>query len=146
LHAFFALNTTSNGVAEKWLAAYGLTNSYETDSTADQDGDQMLTWQEYIAGTDPTDCLSRLAFGPMIPVETNLAPEFEPEVTKVLAEVLEWTSVSGRLYTISRATNLPGVFEPLVPVQPATPPINRYTTTDSNAPRAFYRLDVQWSP
>ncbi|MCF7863664.1 MAG: glycoside hydrolase family 127 protein, partial [Kiritimatiellales bacterium] len=42
------------GTPYGWLLQYGLTN-YDTDAMADVDGDGLLSWQEYVAGTDPTD-------------------------------------------------------------------------------------------
>ncbi len=59
LTATFTEQTTANGTPYWWLAQYGLTN-YEADAVLDQDSDGMQTWQEYIAGTDPTNSNSVL--------------------------------------------------------------------------------------
>jgi len=45
---------TTNGTPYTWLQGHGLTDC-EADDILDQDDDGMLTWQEYIAGTDPTN-------------------------------------------------------------------------------------------
>ncbi|MDA0989735.1 MAG: S8 family serine peptidase, partial [Verrucomicrobia bacterium] len=62
-HAIFAANLTTNGVAESWLVAHGLTNSdFEVEAMTDQDLDRMLAWEEFIAGTDPTNAASVFKF------------------------------------------------------------------------------------
>jgi len=50
--------TTSNGTSYAWLANHGITNNQETADVSDPDGDGALTWEEYQAGTDPTDASS----------------------------------------------------------------------------------------
>jgi len=50
--------TTTNGTPYTWLESYGITNNRETADISDSDGDGALTWQEYRAGTDPTNALS----------------------------------------------------------------------------------------
>ncbi len=46
---------TTYGTPHSWLAAHGITNNYQAADIADLDGDGALTWQEYLAGTDPMD-------------------------------------------------------------------------------------------
>ncbi len=67
MHAW--LNTLANGtitaefdayrtvhdVPKWWLAQYGWTNDFEAAALTDHDGDGMAAWQEYYAGTDPTN-------------------------------------------------------------------------------------------
>lgn len=57
LVACFAENVAYHGTPEWWMAHYDLTNdaSFDTTETNDPDSDKMLTWQEYVAGTIPTD-------------------------------------------------------------------------------------------
>ncbi|MFC1462340.1 hypothetical protein ACFLQU_01930 [Verrucomicrobiota bacterium] len=45
---------TIAGTPHAWLDSHGLTN-YAADDLLDPDTDGMLTWEEYIAGTDPTN-------------------------------------------------------------------------------------------
>ncbi|MEI6807646.1 MAG: hypothetical protein WCN95_02905 [bacterium] len=47
-------NHDSNGVPRVWYESYGLTN-YMTDGMTDTDGDGALAWEEYRAGTVPTN-------------------------------------------------------------------------------------------
>lgn len=48
---------TSRGTPASWLEQYGLVSGddYETADTADTDGDGFSAWQEYVAGTVPTN-------------------------------------------------------------------------------------------
>jgi hypothetical protein len=48
-------DTNANGLPDVWEAAYGI-----TDRDADSDGDGLKDWQEYQAGTNPTNALSSL--------------------------------------------------------------------------------------
>lgn len=52
-----ATSTTPVPVPYDWLNAYALvvTNDYETAAVLDSDHDGALAWQEYVAGTSPTD-------------------------------------------------------------------------------------------
>ena len=115
-----------------WLASYGLPSDGSADYL-DSDGDGLNNWQEYLAGTNPTNASS---------------------VFKITAEqalpggqyVLRWLSVSNRLYDVMRGTNLAAGTGAFLPVPGATnlagtPPQN--TCTDSVSPastRVFYRL------
>jgi len=49
-----------DGIPDQWETAYGL-----TDPMADADGDKMLNWQEYQAGTNPNDTNSFLKIDSM---------------------------------------------------------------------------------
>jgi len=50
--------TTTNGTPYTWLDSFGITNDYELADLGDPDGDGALTWEEYLAGTDPTNAMS----------------------------------------------------------------------------------------
>lgn len=53
--------TTTQGTPLYWLSHYGLTNAASsTEALLDGDHDGMAAWQEYLAGTDPTNALSAL--------------------------------------------------------------------------------------
>ena len=71
-----------------WLASYGLPSNGSADYL-DSDGDGMNNWQEYLAGTNPTNAASvfKITSAQMIP-----GGKF----------VVRWTSVSNRLYDIMR--------------------------------------------
>jgi hypothetical protein len=115
-----------------WLASYGLPSDGSADYL-DSDGDGLNNWQEYLAGTNPTNASSafKITGGQALP-----GGQF----------VLRWLSVSNRLYDVMRGTNLAADAGAFVPVPGATnlagtAPQN--TCTDSVSPastRAFYRL------
>jgi hypothetical protein len=51
----FAATTATLGTPHWWLAQYGWMQNFDTVEAADQDGDRLFTWQEYTAGTCPTN-------------------------------------------------------------------------------------------
>jgi hypothetical protein len=56
--AVFKPFVATNGVPLWWLAQYGLSTN-DAGALADSDNDGCLNWQEYIAGTNPTNAASR---------------------------------------------------------------------------------------
>ncbi|HEY0552237.1 MAG TPA: lamin tail domain-containing protein, partial [Verrucomicrobiae bacterium] len=81
-----------NGLPDAWETAYGVTNP-----AADSDGDGMLNWQEYQAGTDPTNALSNLKINSM--VWSNAALQFR------------FQAMSNKTYGIQYKTSLnPGTW------------------------------------
>jgi hypothetical protein len=90
LVATFTNQVTTNapaGVPYEWLAGYGLTN-YDTDAVADQDSDGLKAWQEYIAGTNPTNTSSCF------------------KAAQAVRNTISWSPVSGRVYSVYWSTNL----------------------------------------
>jgi hypothetical protein len=75
----------------QWLQSYGLPVDGSADYT-DNDGDGLNNWQEYIAGTIPTDDTSVLR---MLPPAGDLA-----------GVIVSWQSVATRNYFVQRSTNL----------------------------------------
>lgn len=117
-----------NGLPVDWqLQYFGRTG---VDPLADPDGDGSNTRAEYLAGTDPTDADSALAF---------------VGVGQVGGENrLEWSSVSGRSYAVQRSTSAVGGFEDAATGLVATPPVNVWT--DDSAPGTgpyYYRLRLE---
>ncbi|MCI0365929.1 MAG: lamin tail domain-containing protein, partial [Phycisphaerales bacterium] len=53
----------ADGIPDTWEDQYGFNASNSVDRVIDSDGDGMLNWQEYIAGTDPRDSWSYLRVG-----------------------------------------------------------------------------------
>lgn len=49
---------TSRGTPHAWLESFGFSGDFEAADLLDSDGDGFLNWQEYQAGTDPTDSTS----------------------------------------------------------------------------------------
>jgi hypothetical protein len=88
---FFVEQVTTNCPAQvpyEWLASYFVTNDYNASANADQDVDGLKTWQEYIAGTVPTNKASVFAAA-----QSN-------------RNVVTWSPVTGRIYSVYWTTNL----------------------------------------
>ena len=83
-----------------WAQKYGLS----TDGSIDSDGDGMNNWQEWIAGTNPTNAASLLK---ILSVSNSVS-----------GTTVTWQSVSGKTYLLQRSTNLLA--------QPAFSTINGY--------------------
>jgi hypothetical protein len=54
------LDSDHDGLPDVWEAVYGFATNDLADAALDFDGDGMANWQEYVAGTDPTNALSYL--------------------------------------------------------------------------------------
>jgi hypothetical protein len=54
------LDNDGDGLPDAWESAHGLATNNLADAALDADGDGLANWQEYIAGTDPTNALSYL--------------------------------------------------------------------------------------
>ena len=56
IHAIFAPQLPAETVPLEWLENFGLTNrNWMAEASLDQDGDGLLTWQEYELGSSPVD-------------------------------------------------------------------------------------------
>lgn len=128
LTAEFTANLTSRGTPAWWLADFGWTNEFEAVCELDTDSDGMAAWQEYIAGTCPT----------------NLASVLRINLTRSGNRyVVEWPSVSNRFYSVQRAASLVTSFDPVTNDLPANPPRNTFTDNDTNASAGFYQVTVR---
>jgi hypothetical protein len=116
-----------------WLQQYGLPTDGSADAL-DPDSDGMNNWQEYLSGTNPT----------------NAGSVFRITSSQMLSStqfVLRWSSVSNRLYDVTRASDLTNN-APFVPLTaacnlPASPPQNVWTDSVSRASApSFYRVTV----
>ncbi|MEI6890718.1 MAG: hypothetical protein V5783_00980 [Pontiella sp.] len=122
-----AADFTAKGTPILWLEEYGLT---EADDEVDTDLDGLKNWEEYIAGTDPTDSASVLELN-SITVLTN-------------GFVLTWQSVEGKSYSVITNSSLmfsqPGVI--VSDIQGLSSETS-YTTTVSEASSVFYEIGVE---
>jgi hypothetical protein len=119
----------TNQVPQWWLAAHGLPTS-DAGATADTDTDRMRNWEEYHAGTDPTESASVF--------------RVDGVARSAGGAVLRWPSVGGQIYSVYRAPDPAGSFTPRVTGVSATPPTNTYTDAlSAGEPSGFYRITTQ---
>ena len=100
----------------------------DADMDADQDGHDNIS--EYIAGMNPNDSESVFSI-----------TYFDPSA----GYVVEWPSVTDRLYNVYWSTNLAIGFSAVT--NDLEHPINSYTDTLHGAePEGFYKVDVRLKP
>jgi hypothetical protein len=125
----YELQNPTSVLSYAWLQQFDLPVDGSADF-ADSDGDGMNNWQEWVAGTNPTNAASLL---------TLTVPTLTPgRVT------LSWSSVTNRNYFVQRATDL-SVRAPFALLQNNIKGLSGITSyTDTNAPSpAYYRVGVQ---
>jgi hypothetical protein len=61
-----------HGTPLAWLRSCGFTNDFAAAEESDPDEDRMETWEEYRAGTDPTNAASVLRFHEIAPVANGI--------------------------------------------------------------------------
>lgn len=127
--AHFSALLATNGTPHWWLASYGLSTD-DAGALSDDDFDGHQAWQEYIAGTQPNAATSVFA---VASVKSSAA-----------GMVLQWPTVSGRLYGVSWSPSPAGAFAALADATNLAWTIATYTDTVHHADsQSSYRLDVR---
>jgi hypothetical protein len=127
----YELQNPASIISYAWLQQYGLPTDGTAD-TADSDLDGMNNWQEWRAGSNPTNTLSFLQM---------LAPTNKPSGIS-----LAWQSVTNRTYFLQRSLNLSAQPAFFTLQSNIAGKAGTTTYTDSNAVGAgpfFYRVGVQ---
>lgn len=138
----FQISTESlaaHDVPRWWLGVHSLTNHWDWDNNAlgDQDGDNISTWEEYIADTVPTSSASRFTVSISNPaiIVTNTH--------------VSWLGSTNRLYTLEKTSNLLSSSSwrsvPAVTDVPGTGGFMVYTNGISSVPE-FFRTKVSIQP
>jgi hypothetical protein len=129
--ATFAPYTTAMGTPHYWLAAHGYTNqAFELEELTDEDGDGMQAWQEWIAGTVPTDPGSFFRI-------TALSSRRSDE-----GIVIHWDSRTGCVYSVLWQIGMTGEFNEIQ--GDILFPQNCYTDTVHAAEeKLYYRIGVR---
>jgi len=118
-------DTDGDGLPDEWEQQYF--GGLQHGASADPDGDGLSNLEELKAGTNPNDPQSQFAF---IKVESH------PQG----GAVIEWSSASGRSYTLLRSQTIIGGFAPISTGVTATPPVNSYRDTAMPGSGPFFYL------
>ena len=120
----------SNGLPTAWeLTYFGHT---AVNPNADADGDGVSNYNEYLAGTNPTNAMDFLRI---------TSTTFAPGGTNT---TLTWNSTPSRLYSIQKALSLTNIWADsgLGLISPSVGQTTIATFNDSNAPIRFYRIQA----
>jgi hypothetical protein len=129
---FAEILTSSHGIPWWWLASLGYTNATAAamEAASEQVGANGIPlWQSYIAGLNPSDPESQL----------RLRLDSGPDGSAVL----NWDTVTGRVYTIHYSTNLAAGFAPLPSASGLPSNVHTYTNGAAGPATGFYRLEVR---
>jgi hypothetical protein len=126
----YEIQSPASLLSYAWAQQYGLPADGSVD-TADTDGDGMNNWQEWIAGTDPTNPGSVLRLQP-------------PVVSPSGSVTLTWSSVTNRTYSLESAINFMPLFSVINSNITGQAGVTSVTNTGPVAsPSGFYRVRVE---
>lgn len=128
-------DSDGDGMPDEYESAYfnGATNGLPD---ADDDEDGMSNYAEYVAGTHPGSGTSVLALDP-----------YATNMTATANLIFRWPSVTGRTYSIMRATNVLGPYTQHVGSLSAHAPTNTLTNAaPAGLGTYFYGIGVQFAP
>lgn len=131
VQAIFAeILTTNHPTPCWWLAEQGMTSHLES-AVSRIGANGLPLWQSYIAGLDPDDPNSQLRL--LVTHDVQKANW-----------VLNWNTVTGRVYSIWWSTNLRHGFSPLAGAANLPASVQSFTHTfDPHCPNVLYQLKVE---
>jgi hypothetical protein len=119
-------DTDGDGMPDWWeLLHFG--DPTNTAAVADAEPDGQNNLNEYRSGTDPTNAASVFEIVSAVATGGNA--------------IVQWSSVTGKVYGVARSTNLFEGFAGIASNIAAIPPLNTITDAVGNTPY-FYRIDV----
>jgi hypothetical protein len=126
---FSELVTTNHPTPYWWLASLGYTSNFETAANLNG-ANGMPLWQSYTAGLNPSNANSQLRLS-------------MTRAANGTANTINWTTVTGRVYTLWFSTNLATGFKPVAGASNLSANIKSFTHSLNPAPQAvYYRLEV----
>ncbi len=136
----FPYDQDGDGLPNTWEQQYfgGTTNGAPN---VDSDGDGQSNQAEYWAGTDPTSAAAFFMIDVFASTGTVTIVETQETLT-VTGHLLQWDSLSNRIYSVFGRTNVAGPYGLIQGGLPATPPINTYPSTLGTNRTFFYRIGV----
>jgi hypothetical protein len=126
----YEYNASGPMTFQAWLAYYGLPTDGSAD-LIDSDGDGMNNWQEWVAGTSPTNAESGLRISSVSYSDAGV--------------VVSWQSITDRSYYLQRATDLGGTVDFVTVATNIVGLTNTTTYVDSNSIGSgpfFYRVGI----
>jgi hypothetical protein len=128
----YEFQTPRSFISYAWLLQYNFPTDGSADFT-DPDHDGMNNWQEWVAGTNPTNALSALRVLSAFSTGPNI--------------IVTWQSVAGTSYFVERATSMaesPMVFNFVARGIPGQVGATIFTDTSiAGAGPFFYRVGVE---
>ncbi len=120
--------------SDEWkIHFFGSTDAVQAADAADPDGDGVPNWQEYLAGTDPTNRQS------VLQLTTSVASN-----SKGINGVnLGWLSAPGKSYVVEACPTLNGTWSPVTTLSGDGNP-QLITVTNKAGQHQFYRLRLQY--
>lgn len=124
--AYFAENLVTNNIPEWWLAANGL-GITDADALADSDGDGLLNWEEFYAGTIVTNPASAMRLTAESFVDDRV--------------IIKWQGVTGKSYSVLHKENLSDpIWKTSAAGIPGIEPECTHTVITENASSSFIRI------